>query len=91
MTEVSKARTGELPWWLPEQLLLVSMVVCLGPGAFGVLSAAHGRLALGLGILGLWLVPYVLLLRVLHRRHIVRLAVSLPCTAGVLAAMLFIP
>ena len=91
MTEANRAKAGEWPWWLPEQLLLVLVAASLAPGAFGVFLAAHGRLALGLAVLGLWLVPYALVLRMLHRSGVVRFTVSLPCTLAVLLAVLFIP
>ena len=90
MAEGKRAKTVELPWWLPEQVLVVSVLVCLGPGALGVLLANHGRLLLGLGLLGLWVAPYSLLLLLLHRRNLVRLAVSGPCTVAVLVAVFFI-
>ncbi len=91
MTEASKAKAGEWPWWLPDQLLVLLVAGSLAPGVFGVLFAAHGRLALGLAVVGLWLVPYALILRMLHGRRVVRFAVSLPCTLAVLLAVLFIP
>ena len=91
MTESNKPKASGWPWWLPDQLLLALASACVVPGGLGTFLAAHGRLVLGLGIVVVWLVPYVLLLRLLHRRGVVRVGVSLPCTAAVLGAVLLLP
>jgi hypothetical protein len=86
----AKATERLLMWPLSEQLFAIVLFVCLGPGACGVWLLRHGHWVAGIAITALWGFLFFHLVRARHARKTVRLLVSIPCTAVVLAAALLV-
>jgi hypothetical protein len=82
--------TEWLAWPLAEQIFGLSVFLCLAPGVCGVWLICHHAVLLGTAILLVWLLPFAILLRWLHRRKSVRLTVSLLCSAVILLAALLV-
>ena len=76
------------PDWLallPEPLALALILGAVSPAIYAIFLLHESRLALGIAILVLWLVPFAALLVHLRKRRVVRLVISIPCTIAVLA------
>ncbi len=90
MSGTNDGMTEWLRWPFAEQVFAVSLLACLAPGIAGVWLISNRNALVGLSALLFWLFPYAILLRWLHRRGAVRFAISLPGSALVLLATLFV-
>lgn len=84
------SRPSWVAWPFAEQLFVLALFICLGPGAAAIVELRHRDWIGGIVILALWGFPFVALLRFLNDRKAVRFVISIPCTLLVLIASLFV-